>query len=89
MLMGMYPEGIDPPTATIHWLDSAPGSDSPDWTEAPELGALGPILNQDMGNLSRVQRGLRASRKPGVTFSAYQESRIRHFAQILDRYLEA
>ncbi|GAA5146441.1 aromatic ring-hydroxylating dioxygenase subunit alpha [Pseudonocardia eucalypti] len=86
MLMGMCPEGIDPPTAEIHWLDPAPGSDSPDWTQAPELGALGPILNQDMGNLSRVQRGLRASKKD-VTFSAYQESRIRHFAHILDRYL--
>ncbi|MFZ0717848.1 aromatic ring-hydroxylating oxygenase subunit alpha [Mycobacterium sp.] len=89
MLMGLYPDGVDPPTAKIHWLDNAPGSDSPDWTEAPELGALGAILNQDMGNLSRVQRGLRASRKPGVTFSAYQECRIRHFASILDRYLEA
>jgi phenylpropionate dioxygenase-like ring-hydroxylating dioxygenase large terminal subunit len=89
MLMGLYPDGIDPPTAKIRWLDNAAGSDSPDWTQAPELGALGAILNQDMGNLSRVQRGLRASRKQGVTFSAYQESRIRHFAQILDRYLEA
>jgi phenylpropionate dioxygenase-like ring-hydroxylating dioxygenase large terminal subunit len=89
MLMGMCPPGIDPPTAKIHWLDAAPGSDSPDWTEAPELGPLGPILNQDMGNLSRVQRGLRASQRPGVTFSAYQESRIRHFAQVIDRYLEA
>ena len=88
MLMGMCPEGIDPPTAEIHWLDPAPGSDSPDWTEAPELGALGAILNQDMGNLSRVQRGLRASKK-NVTFSAYQESRIRHFAHVLDKYLEA
>ena len=88
MLMGLCPEGIDPPTAEIHWLDAAAGSDSPDWTQAPELGALGAILNQDMANLSRVQRGLRASRKD-VTFSAYQESRIRHFAHILDRYLEA
>jgi phenylpropionate dioxygenase-like ring-hydroxylating dioxygenase large terminal subunit len=84
MLMGLYPDGVDPPTAKIHWLDHAPGSDSPDWTEAPELGALGAILNQDMGNLSRVQRGLRASRKP-----AYRECRIPHFAQVLDRYLEA
>ncbi|WP_028935470.1 aromatic ring-hydroxylating oxygenase subunit alpha [Pseudonocardia spinosispora] len=88
MLMGMCPEGIDPPTAAVHWLDAAPGSDSPDWTTAPELGPLGAILNQDMANLSRVQRGLRASKKD-VTFSAYQESRIRHFAHILDRYLEA
>jgi len=89
MLMGLYPSGIDPPTAKIHWLDNAPGSDSPDWTGAPELGALGAILNQDMGNLSRVQRGLRASRKPGVTFSAYQECRIRHIGSILVRYQEA
>lgn len=87
MLMGMCPEGIDPPTAKIHWLDNAPGQDSPDWTEAPELGALGPILNQDMANLTRVQRGIRASQRPGVTFSAYQESRIRHFAHVLDGYL--
>jgi phenylpropionate dioxygenase-like ring-hydroxylating dioxygenase large terminal subunit len=57
------------------------------WTDAPELGILAPIFEQDMGNMPNVQRGLRALRKPGITLANYQESRIRHLHQTLDRYL--
>ena len=41
---------------------------------------LGRILNQDNSTLGRVQRGLKASAKPGVTTAHYEESRIRHFS---------
>ncbi|MCK7510586.1 MAG: hypothetical protein MZV70_45370 [Desulfobacterales bacterium] len=54
---------------------------------APDLGVLAPIFEQDMSNMPWVQRGLRASRKPGVTLSVYQESRIRHLHRVLDDYL--
>jgi hypothetical protein len=34
-----------------------------------------------------VQKGLRTTRKPGVSFGVYQESKIRHFHHLLDRWL--
>ena len=67
-----------PPAAAVTKL----GPDD-DWTLAPELGTLAMVFNQDTGNLPRVQRGLHAMKKPGVTFGNYQESRIRQFHQEL------
>lgn len=55
---------------------------------APELGGLVGILSQDASNLPRVQRGLKTSGYSKVNLAEYQESRIRHFHQTLDRYLE-
>jgi phenylpropionate dioxygenase-like ring-hydroxylating dioxygenase large terminal subunit len=59
------------------------------WASATELGYLGPILDQDTATLERIQRGLDASVKPGITLSHYQESRIRHFHSTLGRYLDS
>ena len=59
------------------------------WTDAAELGALGLVFDQDTANMSRVQLGLKTTRKPGVTLGHYQEVRIRHMHQVLDRYLDA
>ena len=58
------------------------------WTEAPELGPLTAIFEQDTANLPRVQRGLHAAVKPGVTLGGYQESRIRHYHEELTRWME-
>ena len=66
----------------ITWL----GIDEP-WSNAGELGSAAMVADQDTDNLMRIQRGLRASRKPGVTLARYQESRIRHFHATLDAYL--
>jgi phenylpropionate dioxygenase-like ring-hydroxylating dioxygenase large terminal subunit len=83
MILSPYPEGTDPPRGVdIHWLDV---DDS--WSAAPELGGFGPVFDQDESNFQRVQRGLHASRKAGVTLSMYHESRIRHFHATLDDYL--
>jgi hypothetical protein len=87
MLMVDLPPGAErPPPAAIHWL----GRDD-DWTKAPELGMLGAVFNQDMANVPFVQRGLKSlSRgKPsaGLTLANYQDARIRHYHQLLDRYL--
>lgn len=71
-----------PPAAPIHWV----GPDD-DWTEAPELGMLAMVFNQDSENLPHVQRGLRVMRKPGITLGNYQESRIRHLHRELDQWL--
>ena len=77
------PDGVVPVAAEVRHLEA----DEP-WREAPELGYLGPILDQDTATLERVQRGLASSKKPGITLAHYQESRIRHFHSTLDRYLE-
>jgi phenylpropionate dioxygenase-like ring-hydroxylating dioxygenase large terminal subunit len=59
------------------------------WADAPELGYLGRILNQDTATLARVQQGLQATAGPDVTLARYQENRIRHFHRTLGQYLEA
>jgi phenylpropionate dioxygenase-like ring-hydroxylating dioxygenase large terminal subunit len=57
-----FPPGKRPPATKIHWLTSEQS-----WTNAPELGGLGQIFDQDTKNLCRIQRGLKVSAKPGVT----------------------
>ena len=59
------------------------------WADAPELGYLGRILDQDTATLARVQRGLQDAAGPDVTLARYQESRIRHFHATLGEYLGA
>lgn len=62
------------------------GPDQP-WTDAPELGVLGSVFEQDMANLPFVQEGLHASKTGEVNLGDYQEIRIRQFHQTLDKYL--
>ena len=83
-LFAKAPDGTHPETATMRMLDP----DQP-WTDAPELGSAAMVADQDTDNLRRIQKGLKTSRKPGVTLARYQESRIRHFHATLDAYLEA
>lgn len=72
-----------PPPAPVHWL----GVDD-DWTEAPELGRLAMIFNQDVYNLPQIQRGLKAQEQQQVVFASYNETKLRHFHQMLRRQLE-
>ncbi len=58
------------------------------WTEAPALGRLGWVFDQDVANAPLVQAGLKASGKKAVSLGDYQEIRIRHFHATLDTYLE-
>jgi len=74
--------GDRPRSAPVHWL----GPDD-DWTNAPELGFLARVFNQDTFNLPKVQLGLRTTSKPGVTLSLYQETKIRHFHRLLEQQL--
>ena len=68
-----------PPAAKSRWL-----SDDETWSDMPELGKLGEVLDQDISNLERIQKGLKTSAKPGVILGSYQESRIRHFHHTLN-----
>ena len=47
------------------------------------------VADQDTDNLIRLQKGLRTSRRPGVTLARYQESRLRHCHATLDDYMNA
>ena len=62
------------------------GVDDP-WTDAPELGMLAKVFEQDVFNMARVQTGLESTRKPGVTFSNYQESKIRWLHRLLGEWV--
>lgn len=63
-------------------------SDTETFADAKQLGGLGPVLDQDLVNLERVQKGLHAIHKSGVSLANYQEVRIRHYHQILDSYIQ-
>jgi phenylpropionate dioxygenase-like ring-hydroxylating dioxygenase large terminal subunit len=86
-LLTRYPEGTEPP-------EDAPtfrlGIDQPFSDAAEVMGAgLSNVFNQDGANLPQVQKGLKASKKGAVTLGNYQEVRVRHFNQTLDKYLNA
>ncbi len=84
MYFAPVPEGQErPPAAPVHWL----GPDD-DWVDAPELGILAKVFNQDVYNLPRVQKGLKTMKQPHVVFGEYGESKIRHFHQLLEEWLE-
>jgi hypothetical protein len=72
------PAGQSPPKAKRHLLGREES-----WKEVPGFARIGAIFDQDTANLLRIQRGLKASGKSGVTFSQDQESILRHFHRVL------
>jgi phenylpropionate dioxygenase-like ring-hydroxylating dioxygenase large terminal subunit len=77
-------KGERPPPAPIHWLE-----DHETFSDAPELSMLGKVFDQDLFNMPRVQLGLEASFKPGVTLGNYQESKVRWLHQKLNDWITA
>ncbi len=71
-----------PHGAPMHFLSAHES-----WESAAETGVLGGVVDQDMDNMALVQEGLKASRNGRVELADYQEVRIRHFHQTLDKYL--
>ncbi len=57
------------------------------WVEAPELGSLAKIFDQDCGNIPHVQTGLKAKQPAYIWYSKYQEGVIRNFHRIYEREL--
>jgi len=82
MLLEPLPAGTRPAPAPLHFLHDGEG-----FADAPELGYLGPILDQDTRTVARVQRGLRASPRTETVLAHTQEVRIRHFHRLLEEYL--
>jgi phenylpropionate dioxygenase-like ring-hydroxylating dioxygenase large terminal subunit len=86
-ILSRYPEGTEPPedAQTFRLGEDEPFSDA-----AEVMGAgLSNVFNQDGANLPQVQKGLKASKKGAVTLANYQEVRVRHFNQTIDKYLSA
>jgi phenylpropionate dioxygenase-like ring-hydroxylating dioxygenase large terminal subunit len=75
-----------PPAAPIMELDF----DEP-FSSKPEIGLLSLIFDQDMSNLPRIQAGLRGAdpARAEATLGRYQEQRIQHFHEVLERTLGA
>lgn len=71
-----------PAAAPIHWL----GADD-DWVDAPELGMLAKVFNQDVVNLPYVQKGLKTMKQPYVIFGDYGETKPRHFHMLYDQWV--
>jgi hypothetical protein len=82
LLFSKAEDGSHPPAAQIQWL-----REDQKWADAEGLGSAAMVADQDTNNLMRIQKGLRTTRKPGVTLARYQESRIRHFHNTLDDYM--
>jgi len=86
-LLTRYPEGEQAPedVPTVRLAIDEPFSKAAD-----VMGeGLARIFDQDGSNLPQVQKGMKASKKGAVTLGNYQEVRIRHFHQTLDKYLKA
>jgi hypothetical protein len=57
------------------------------YTEAEGLAWLGPVYDQDTGNLDAQQKGFKTNRRGTATLGNYQESRIRRLNMTLDEFL--
>jgi phenylpropionate dioxygenase-like ring-hydroxylating dioxygenase large terminal subunit len=77
------PDGENrPDPAPVHWLDA-----DADYCDAPELGMLAKVFNQDVHNLPQVHKGLQGMRDQEVIFANYGESKIRHFHELYQQYM--
>jgi len=76
-------QGERPAPAPMHFLDE----DEP-WTYAPELGMLAKVFTQDTFNLPQVQAGLESAQFEEVVFANYQETKLRHFHDLLSEWVK-
>ena len=58
------------------------------YNEAPELGGLADVFEEDVSNMAAVHKGLKSMKGAGVNFASYQEMRLRFFHRTLDSYLQ-
>lgn len=85
MYLAPIPETGDyEPVSEIHWL----GVDE-DWTNAPELGMLAKVFNQDFRNLPFVYEGMKATKRTHLRLGDYNELKLRHFHQLYERWVLA
>ncbi len=84
MYLAPIPEnGEYTPVSKVHWLEP-----DEDWTNAPELGMLTKIFNQDVRNLPHVYAGMKATARKNLRIGDYNELKLRHFHQHYAKALE-
>lgn len=76
-------QGERPPPAKVHWL-----RDEEVFSDAPELGMLGKVFDQDLYNMPNVQLGLETTQKSGITLANYQEAKVRWLHAKLTEWVE-
>lgn len=77
IVLAPWQDGEEPPRVTERRL-----SDTEQFSDVPELGMLGAVLNQDTGILNHMMSGLANNERGKVVFAAYPELKIRHFYQL-------
>ena len=83
MLFSPWPEHkTKPPPAQVHWLK--PGETTAD---APELGTLGRVFLQDIGNMKAQQQGLKSSGSGYVILSDHNEAPVRHLHDLYEKWM--
>ena len=75
-------QGVRPPPAPLRWLE-----DHEAWSDAPELGILGKVFDQDMTDVED-QHGLESTARTDLVLAGYQENKLRSFYARLDQVLE-
>ncbi|MDG2045637.1 MAG: aromatic ring-hydroxylating dioxygenase subunit alpha [Halioglobus sp.] len=86
MLMMRFPESeARPPDASVQFV---PADQTLAETPGIEAG-LAAVFDQDFSNLPMVHKGLHSLQSGQIELANYQEVRIRHFHQVLDKYLNA
>jgi nitrite reductase/ring-hydroxylating ferredoxin subunit len=89
------PNGDDPHSSIFElWTleeraDGAPDTPMPErqWYPDPWAHDWGLVVNQDLANFARIQRGLRVPEGGGLRWNRRQEMGVRRFHEVLDRYL--
>ena len=76
--------GPRPPPCEVHELEEHEA-----FSSAEELGGLGAVFDQDMANIPFIMKGMKAGKRREVVLGNYQEGRIRHIHQTLDKYINS
>ena len=83
MFLQPIPEDGDyEPVKEVHWL----GPDD-DYTDAPELGMLVKVFNQDLRNLTHVYAGMKATAREHLRLADYNELKLRHFHELYEKWV--
>jgi nitrite reductase/ring-hydroxylating ferredoxin subunit len=83
LILEPIPEGMDhpePPEPVQLDVEQS-------YTEVEGISWLGPVYDEDTGNLALQQQGFKTSRKRGLTLGNYQEARIRRVHLTLDEFM--
>lgn len=84
LILEPMPDGQDhpePPETIFIDVDQS-------WAEAEGIGWLGPVYDEDTGNLAMQQQGFKTNRRSGLTLGNYQEARIRRVHKTLGEFVQ-